>query len=114
MSALPQLDIRNAVWDKFREAVVVPAGRDHVVITQDALESWADRKLDAEEAVEVAVDEKAVFAAVANALAAQDGVITITRGILNSRSWTAEPYDDGPEDSGPIYAPVTNMTGEAR
>jgi len=104
MSALPQLDIRNAEWDKFREAVVMPAGRDQVVITKEALESWANRKLDAEEAVEVAVDDKAVFAAVANTLAAQDGVITITRGVLNSRSWSVEPYNDGPEDSGPIYA----------
>ncbi len=113
MSSLPQLDIRNAQWDKFRDAVVLPAGRDHVVITLDALESWANRSLDADEAVEVAVDEKATFQAVANSLAAQDGVITITRGVLNSRSWTVEPYTDGPEDSGPIYAQA-GMPGDIR
>ena len=103
MSALPQLDISNAVWDKFREAVVIPAGCDQVVVSLDALESWANRDLTHDEAVDLAVDEKALLATVANTLASHDNVITITRGILNSRSWTVEPYDDGPEDSGPIY-----------
>ncbi len=111
--SIPQLDTRNAEWDKFRDAVVIPAGRDQVVISLDALESWANRSLEPNEAVEVAIDEKALLAAVANTLAPHDNVITITTGILNSRSWAVEPYDDGPEDSGPIYAQA-DMAGDIR
>ena len=112
MSILPQLDVRNAEWDKFRDAVVIPANGNQVVIALDALESWANRSLAPDEAIETAVEDKALFAAVANSLAAQDNVITITRGILNSRSWAAQPYEDGPDDSGPIYATAQNMAGE--
>ncbi|MEM8749301.1 MAG: hypothetical protein AAGF28_03305 [Pseudomonadota bacterium] len=103
MSAMPTLNTRLAVWDKFRDAVVVPAGANQVVITIEALESWANRSLTPDEALETAIDEKAMFREIANTLAAQDNVITVTSGILNSRSWAVQPYDDGPEDSGPIY-----------
>lgn len=103
MSAFPQLDTRLAAWDKFRGAVVIPSGANQVAISIEALEGWMNRKLSPDEAVEAAVDEKAMLRAVANATPAHDNVITITSGILNSRSWSAEPYDDGPEDSGPIY-----------
>ena len=112
MSAFPQLDTRHAEWDKFRGAVVMPSGQNQVAITIEALESWMNRSLTPEEAVEAAVDEKAMFAAVANATPAHDNVIMITTGILNSRSWTAENYDDGPEDSGPIYLqPIESLRG---
>ncbi len=103
MSNIPKLDIRDAEWDKFRDAVVIPAGRDQLVISLDALESWANRSLSPAEAVEVAVDEKAMLRAIANATPAHDNVITITSGIMNARSWSVQPYDDGPDDSGPIY-----------
>lgn len=103
MSHFPPLDTRFATYDRYRGAVMMPCGKAQVAVTIEALEDWADRKLSAEEAVEVAVDEAAMFRAVANATPAHDDIIMITRGILNSRSWNAEPYDDGPEDSGPIY-----------
>ena len=103
MSSFPILDIRHAAWDKFRGAVMIPAGANQVAVTIEALESWANCKLTPDEAVEVAVGEKALLRAVANATPAHDNVIMITSGILNGRSWAAETYDDGPDDSGPIY-----------
>lgn len=113
MSAFPALDVRHAAWDKFRGAVVIPSGVNQVAVSIEALESWANRRLTPDEAVETAVDEKALLAAVANATPAHDNVITITAGILNGRSWAVEEYDDGPEDSGPIYLePQTHARGD--
>lgn len=94
MAALPQLDIREAHYDKFRGAVVVPAGANQVAVSREALESWMNRALTDEEAVEAAVSEKALLARVANTVAAHDNVITITTGILNSRSWDLAPADE--------------------
>ncbi|MEE9375401.1 MAG: hypothetical protein V3V04_03600 [Rhizobiaceae bacterium] len=103
MSALPQLDTRHAEWDKYRGAVMIPCGKNQLAITIEALESWMNCTLNPEEAVDTVIDEKAMFSAIANATPAHDNIIMITSGILNSRSWTVEPFDDGPEDSGPIY-----------
>ena len=115
MTAFPVLDVRHASWDRFRGAVVIPSGVNQVAISIEALESWANKRLSPEEAVETAVDEKAMLAAIANATPAHDNVITITAGILNSRSWSVEPYDDGPEDSGPIYLePLAQSQGDER
>ena len=99
MSPLPKLDVNGAVWDKYRGAVVIPSGVNQVAISIEALESWANRRLSPEEAVETAVDEGPLFRAVANATPAHDNVITITSGILNSRSWAVEPgeIDEGYE-----------------
>lgn len=95
MGALPNLDMREAVWDKFRGAVVIPAGGDdHVVVAREALESWANRSLTPDEAVETAADEKALLARIANTLSAHDNVITITTGIINSRSWELAPGEE--------------------
>jgi len=93
MSHLPKLDVNGAIWDKYRGAVVIPSGVNQVAISIEALESWANRSLSPQEAVETAVDEGAMFRAVANATPAHDNVITITRGILNSRSWAVEQGD---------------------
>lgn len=113
MSAFPHLDVRHASWDKFRGAVLIPAGGNQIAISIEALESWANRSLTPDEAIETAVGEKAMLAAVANATPVHDNVITITAGILNSRSWTVEDYDDGPEDSGPIYLePLAQSQGD--
>ena len=113
MSAFPSLDVRHASWDKYRGAVVIPSGVNQIAVSIEALESWANKRLTPEEAVETAVDEKALLAAVANATPAHDNVITITAGILNSRSWAVEEYDDGHEDSGPIYLePQTHARGD--
>lgn len=92
---------------------MIPSGSNQVAVSLEALESWANKRLTPDEAVETAVDEKAMLATIANATPAHDNVITITAGILNSRSWTAEPYDDGPEDSGPIYLePLAQSRGD--
>jgi len=113
VSAFPKLDVRHASWDKYRGAVVIPAGANQVAISIEALESWFNRSLTPEEAIEAAVDEKALLAAVANATPVHDNVITITTGILNGRSWAVEDYDDGPEDSGPIYLePLAQSQGD--
>jgi hypothetical protein len=113
VSAFPVLDVRHASWDKFRGAVVIPSGVNQVAVSLEALESWANKRLTPEEAIETAVDEKALFAAIANATPEHDNVITITAGILNSRSWGVEDHDDGPHDSGPIYLePLAHSRGE--
>ena len=112
MSAMSKLDTRHAEWDKFRGAVLIPCGKNQVAITIEALQSWMNCTLSPEEAVEAAVDEQAMFAAIANATPAHDNIIMITTGILNSRSWAVEAYDDGPEDSGPIYLqPMESLRG---
>lgn len=93
MSRLPPLDMRDAVWDRMRDAVVAPAGRYQVVITGDALEAHVNRSLSPQDAVEAAQDEQALLRTVANALGAQDGVITITNAVLNGRDWSAIDHD---------------------
>ncbi|MEM1317196.1 MAG: hypothetical protein AAGF29_02895 [Pseudomonadota bacterium] len=105
---IPPLDIRSAGWDRFRDAVVIPAGPNQVVVSLDALEWLVNRRLTNEEAVEAAIDDQATLRAVANATPAHDNVITITRTILSARNWDVAPYDDGPEDSGPIYLEAVN------
>ena len=113
MSAFPNLDVRHAAWDKFRDAVIIPAGQNQIAISIEALESCVNRRLTPEEAVEAAVDEKALLAAIANATPAHDNVITITTGIMNSRSWAAEPYEEGPDDIDPPYLePVNQARGD--
>ncbi|MEM9677767.1 MAG: hypothetical protein AAF035_12435 [Pseudomonadota bacterium] len=97
MASVP-LDIRHAEWDRMREAVVIPSGQNQVAIALSALESWVGRALTPSEAIETAVDEAALFRAVANAIPAQDNVITITQGLLNSRSWSVEPYSEQQAD----------------
>ena len=115
MTAFPALDVRHASWDKFRGAVVIPSGANQIAVSIEALESWINKRLSPEEAVETAVDEKAMLAAIANATPAHDNVITITTVIFNSRFWTIDPYDDGPEDSGPIYLePLAQSQGDER
>lgn len=98
MMAFPPLDIRHAEWDRMREAVVIPSGQNQVAIALSALEGWVNRSLTPEEAVETAVEEAALFRAVANAIPAQDNVITITNGLLNSRSWSVEPHSEQQAD----------------
>ncbi len=90
MSAMPKLDMNGAVWDKFRGAVIIPSGLNQVAVSIEALESWANRKLSPDEAVDAAVGEGAMLRTIANATPAHDNVITITVGIMNSRSWAAE------------------------
>jgi len=94
MGTFPVLDTRSAVYDKYRGAVLIPAGRAQVAIVHEALESWMNRSLTPDEAVEAAIDEKALLARVANTLAEQDDIITITSGILNGRSWEISPGEE--------------------
>jgi len=112
MSQMSKLDVNSASWDKFRGAVVMPCGINQLAVSIEALEDWTNRKLSPEEAVEAAMDDGAMFRTIANATPAHDNVITITVGILNSRSWSVEPYDDGPEDSGPIYLETPHERGD--
>jgi hypothetical protein len=112
MSPISKLDVNSATWDKFRGAVVMTCGVNQLAISIEALEDWTNRKLSPKEAIEAAIDDGAMFRSIANATPAHDNVITITTGILNSRSWSAEIYDDGPEDSGPIYLETPTERGD--
>ena len=94
MSRIANLDTRNAHYDRFRNAVIVRAGRIEVAIVLDALESRVNRTLTYEEAVAVLDEQKAVFSKMANATAPSDNVITITSGLVNSRPWDLEPAAD--------------------
>ncbi|MFD0917945.1 hypothetical protein ACFQ14_16185 [Pseudahrensia aquimaris] len=93
MGAMPILDVRAAHYDRFREAVIIPAGRVEIAIVHSALEDWVNRRLTPDEAVVAAIDEKALIARVANSISAHDDVITITASILNSRSWVLKEND---------------------
>ena len=77
-----------------RESVVVPHGRDEVVIPLDALEGFASRRLGADDALAVVVEEAARLRRAANATPADDGVVTLTKTILLERSWTFDAYQD--------------------
>ena len=92
MPAMPALNVRAAQYDRYREAVVIPAGRFEIAVVHGALEHWVNRRLSPDEAVEAAVDEKALITRVANCLSPHDDVITITASILNSRSWALQDY----------------------
>ena len=94
MGMLPTLDTRAATYDRFRGAVMVPAGGSHVAVVHEALESYVNRRLTPEEAVEAVIEEKAILTRVANSVAAHDNIITITSGILNSRSWDLLPGEE--------------------
>lgn len=94
MSRIAPLEAGRAAWDKYRGAVVIPSGVNVVAISLEALESWVNRSLSPDEAVEAAVGEQAVIRAVANTISAQDNVIMITTNIMNSRSWDAEPHEE--------------------
>ena len=77
-----------------REAVIIPRGREEVAVTLDALEAFANRRLGADDAVTLVVEEARIFRRAANAVPADDGVVTLTKKLLLERSWTAEAYDE--------------------
>ena len=104
MSRLPPLDMREAHWDKMRDAVVIPAGRDQVVVTRDALEAHVNRSLSHVEALEAAADEMALLRHVANSVGGHDGVITITHSALNGRDWSVAAHDADAEEAEPGLA----------
>ena len=93
MGAMPSPDVRAARYDRFREAVIMPAGKLEIAVVHNALEHWVNRRLTPDEAVTAAIDEKSLIARVANTLSAHDDVITITASILNSRSWALKEND---------------------
>ena len=78
-----------------REAVVVPSGAGgEVVITLDALEGFANRRLGAADALGLVVAEANVLRRAANATPDDDGTTTLTRALLLERSWTLEAHTD--------------------
>lgn len=77
-----------------RDAVIVPRGGDEVVVTLDALEGFANRRLRPDDAVALVIEAANTFRRAANATPADDGVVTLTRNILLERSWTLDAYAD--------------------
>ena len=73
----------------------MPRGPEaEVVVTLDALEGYANRRLSPTEAVSLVVEEANVFRRAANATPADDGTTTLTRSLLLERSWTLDAYAD--------------------
>jgi len=84
---LIKVDIESAEYDRMRQSVVMIAGRGHVIVTLEALESYFNRELDAVDAVESAIEAGNTIRLAANATPSDDGVINITSKILNGRAW---------------------------
>jgi len=84
---LIKVDIESAEYDKMRQSVVMIAGRGHVIISLEALESYFNRELDAADAVEAAIEAGNTIRLAANATPSDDGVTNITSKILNGRLW---------------------------
>ncbi len=82
-----KIDIESAEYDRMRQSVVMIAGRGHVIISLEALESYFNRELNAEDAVVGAIEAGSIIRLAANATPADDGVINITSKILNGRAW---------------------------
>ena len=82
-----KVDIESAEYDKMRQSVVMIAGRGHVIISLEALESYFNRELDATDAVDAAIEAGNIIRLAANATPADDGVTNITSKILNGRLW---------------------------
>lgn len=82
-----KVDIESAEYDRMRQSVVMLAGRGQVIVTHEALETYFNRKLDAADAVEAAIEAGNIIRLAANATPADDGVTNITSKILNGRLW---------------------------
>ena len=82
-----KVDIESAEYDRMRQSVVMVAGRGHVIISLEALESYFNRELDATDAVDAAIEAGNTIRLAANATPADDGVTNITSNILNGRLW---------------------------
>ena len=82
------------MFDRMRDAIVVPRGTDEVVIPLDALEGFASRRLDPADALSLVAEEAGRLRRAANATPADDGVVTLTKSILLERSWTFDAYQD--------------------
>ncbi len=93
------LDMRSAHWDRMRDGLVIPASKADVVVTKGALESLAGCALDDSECVEMAIDYKLPISRAANATPDQDGVIILTRKIIDSRTWDLPQGDEAQDDS---------------
>jgi hypothetical protein len=84
---LIKVDIESAEYDRMRQSVVMVAGRGCVIVSLEALESYFSRELDADAAVEAAIEAGNIIRLAANATPADDGVTNITSKILNGRLW---------------------------
>ncbi len=94
-----RLDIDTAEYDRMRHSVVFAANRAQVIVSLEALESFFSRSLDAEEAVEGAMEAGNIIRLAANATPADDGMINITSKILNGRQWELGERDEAEGDN---------------
>ena len=87
------MNLDNARWDAMRDAVVA-GGDPEVVVTTSALEAYFGRRVAAEDAASLVIEESQVLARAARATPADDGTITLTARILASRDWEADEHAD--------------------
>ena len=74
--------ISTARYDAMRDAVVVERRDATVVVVRQALEDWFAKPVPAEAAVNVALSIEPVLRRAANAIAPDDGTITVTKRLL--------------------------------
>ena len=86
------LIVRTARYEAMRDAVVIDRRDAEVAVSRDALEAWFGRPVPAEASVARALSIEPVLRRAANAVAADDGVITITTRLL-TREREAENAD---------------------
>jgi len=93
------VDIESAEYDRMRQSVVIAANRAQVIVSLEALENYFSRSLNADEAVEGAIEAGNIIRLAANATPADDGMINITSKILNGRQWELSERDEAEGDN---------------
>ena len=73
---------RTARFDAMRDAVVIDRRDAQVVVTRSALEAWRGKPVPAAAAVAYALSIEPALRRAANAVAPDDGIITITPRLL--------------------------------
>ena len=73
---------RTARYDRMRDAVVIARRDAEVAVTRSALEEWRGKPVPEVAAVNYALSIESVLRRAANAVAPDDGIITITPRLM--------------------------------
>ena len=79
---MQRLDIKSVRYDSFGQSVLINGRKVVLEISQEALETWQQRKLSKEEAIHHVVESAKKLTVLAERVPADDGKIHITANIL--------------------------------